>query len=183
MEIGDGARGVLLGEALGTMVVAETEVTRAIDGDDEVTLKTEIIQGFHADQPQGVPVEQLGEGGTADVSNKVIQGLGDRQAILLRASQVIEVMEDGAFQVAQVVIGGTAAAQAQPKEKQPPPAEEAAVVLDHGFVAGVGQLVLPARQVREEMADGLEKGPGQGYDLPHLRRWAVTWVWIKARDS
>ena len=156
------------------MVVAETEIAGAIDGDYEVTLKTEIIQGFHADQPQGVPVEQLGEGGTADVSNKVIQGFGDRQAILLGARQAVEVMEDGAFQVAQVVVGGTPAAQAQPKEKQSPPAEETAVVLDHGLVASVGQLILPARQVREEMADGFEKSPGQGYDLPHLRRWAVT---------
>jgi len=156
------------------MVVTEAEVAGAIDGNDEIAQETEIIQGFHADQPQGVPVEQLGEGGVANVPNKVIQGFSDGEAILLRASQAVEVVEDGTFQVAQVVIGGTSATQAQPKEEQSPPAKKPAVVLDHGRVAGVGQFVLPGRQVREEMADGFEKSPGQGYDLPDLRRWAVT---------
>ncbi len=82
-------------------MVVLTEVAGAIDGDYEVTLKTEIIQSFHADQPAGVLVKQLGEGGAADVPNKVIQSFGDRQGILLRARQVVEVVEDGAFQVAQ----------------------------------------------------------------------------------
>ena len=128
-------------------------------------------------------VKQLGEGGAADVSDEVIEGLGDRQGILLGARQEVEVVEDGAFQVAQVVIGGTAAAQTQAEEEQSPPAEKAAVILDHGLEAGVGQLVQPAGQLREEVADGFEEDPGQGYDLPRLRRWAVTWVWIRARDS
>jgi hypothetical protein len=50
------------------------------------------------------------------------------------------------------------------------------MILDHGLVAGIGQLVQPAGQLREEVADGFEKGPRQGYDLPRLRRWARTWV-------
>src|SRR5512138_1598935 len=141
MEIGDSARGVLLGQALGTVVVTEAEVAGAIDGGNEVALEAKIVQGFHADQPPGVLVAQLGEGGAANVSNKVIQGFGDWERILLGAGQTVEVVENGAFQVAQVVIGGTAAAQAQAKEEQPPPAEKAAVVLHHGLVAGVGQLV------------------------------------------
>jgi hypothetical protein len=41
------------------------------------------------------------------------------------------------------------------------PAEKAAAILDHGFEAGVGQLVQPAGQLREEMADGFEKDPDQ----------------------
>jgi hypothetical protein len=57
------------------------------------------------------------------------------------------------------------------------------VIFDHGREAGVGQLVQPAGQLREEVADGFEEGSGQGYDLPRLRRRAVTWVWISARDS
>ena len=48
------------------------------------------------------------------------------------------------------------------------------MILDHGLEAGVGQLVEPGGQLREEVADGFEKGPGQRYDLPRLRRWAVT---------
>ena len=113
----------------------------------------------------------------------MVEGFGDRQGVLLGARQMVEVMENGAFQVAQVVVGRTAAAQAQAEEEQPPPAKKAAVVVDHGFEAGVGQLVEPVGQLREEMADGFEKGASQGYDLPRLRRWAVTWVWISARDS
>jgi len=163
--------------------MTEAEVAGAIHGGNEVALETEIVQGFHADQPPRVLVAQLGEGGAADVSNKVIQGFGDRQGILLCARQVVEIVENGAFEVAQVVIGGTTAAQAQPKEEQPPKAEEAAVVLDHRRKAGVGQLVQPVGQFREEVAERFEKGPGQGYDLPRLRRWAVTWVWMSARDS
>ena len=104
--------------------------------------------------------QQLGEGGAADVANEVIEGLGHRQGVLLCAGQEIEIVQDSAFRVAQVVIGGTTAAQAQSKEKQSPPAKKAAVVLDHGHEAGVGQFVLPGRQVREEMADGFEKSSG-----------------------
>jgi hypothetical protein len=73
--------------------------------------------------------------------------------------------------------------QAQPEEEQSPPAEEAAVIGDHGLEAGVGQLVEPGRGLGEEVAEGLEKDLEQSYDLPRLRRWAVTWVWIRARES
>ena len=183
MEIGDGPRGVLLGQALGTMVMTEAEIAGAIHRGNEIALEAEIVQSFHTDKPLSVLVEQLGEGGAADVPNEMIQGLGDRQRVLLRAGQMVEVMEHGAFQVAQVVIGRAAAAQAQAEEEQSPPAEKPAVILDHGFKAGVGQLVEPVGQLREEMADGFEKGASQGYDLPRLRRWAVTWVWIRARES
>lgn len=48
------------------------------------------------------------------------------------------------------------------------------MILDHGLEASVGQLVQPAGQLRKEMADGFEEGPGQRYDLPRLRRRAVT---------
>jgi hypothetical protein len=58
----------------------------------------------------GVLVKQLAEGGTADMSDKVIEGFGDRQGILLGVRQEIQIVEDGAFQVAQVVVGRTAAA-------------------------------------------------------------------------
>jgi len=139
-------------------------------------LETEIVQGFHADEPLGVLVEQLGESGAADVSDEMIQGLGDREGLLLSAGKMVEVVEDGAFEVAQVVVGRTAAAQTQSEQEQAPPAEKTAVILDHGLEAGVGQLVQPAGQFREEVADGFEKSPCQGYDLPRLRRLAVTWV-------
>jgi hypothetical protein len=60
------------------------------------------------------------------VAYKVIEGFGDWKGILLGARQAVEVMEDGAFEIAQVVIGGTAAAQAQPEQEQAPPTEKAA---------------------------------------------------------
>ena len=79
MEIGDGDRGVFLRQAWGTMRMTEAEVTGAVHGRAEITLKAEIVQGFHADQPLGVLVEQLGESGAADVPDKMVQGFGDRQ--------------------------------------------------------------------------------------------------------
>jgi hypothetical protein len=139
------------------MMMAKAEVTGAIDGGDEVALETEIVQGFHADKPQGVLVKQLGEGGAADVTDKMIQGLGHREGVLLGAGQEIEIVEDGQFEVPQVVIGGTAAAQAQTKEEHPPPAKETAVVLDHRLEAGVGQVVQPTGRLGEEVADGFEE--------------------------
>ena len=163
--------------------MTEAEVTGAIDGGDEIALDTKVVQGFHAQEPQGVLVEQLGESGAADMTQEMIEGLGDREAFLVGARQEVEVVEDGAFEVAQVVVGRTAAAQAQPEQEQSPPAEKAAVILNHGLVAGVGQLVQPAGQFREEVADGFKKDPDQSYDLARRRRRAVTWVWMRARES
>ncbi len=66
-------------------------------------------------------------------------------------------MQDGAVQVPQVIIGGTAAAQAQPEQEQSPPAEKTPVILDQGLAAGVGQLVQPVGGFGEEVADGFEE--------------------------
>jgi hypothetical protein len=57
------------------------------------------------------------------------------------------------------------------------------VILDHGLEAGIGQLVQPARRLGEEVADGFEEDLEEVYDLPDLRRLAVTWVWMRARES
>jgi hypothetical protein len=40
--------------------------------------------------------------------------------------------------------------------------------------AGVGQLIDPTGQFREEVPNGFEEDGDQGYDLPDLRRLAVT---------
>src|SRR5260370_31053214 len=152
MEIADGARGVVLGQALGTMVMTEAEVTGAINRSDEIALETEIVQRFHADEPLGVPVKQLGESGAADMSDKMVEGFGDREGILLGARQEVEVVEDGTFQVAQVVVGRTTSAQAQPKQEQSPPAEKAAVILDPRLARGVGAVVPATRGFPGEKA-------------------------------
>jgi len=183
MEVGDGARGVFLGQALRAVTRAKTQVTGPVHGGDEFTPAPEIVEGFPAQEPLGVLVKQLGEGRAADMANEVIQGLGDRERILRGARQAVEIMEDGAFEVAQVVIGGTSAAQAQPKQEQAPPTEKAAMILDPGFEAGVGQLVQPLRQGREEVADGGEKDADQSYDLPCGCRRARTGVRIRAKVS
>ena len=83
-------------------------------------------------------------------------------------------MQDGQFEIAQIIIGRTAAAQAQAEEEQSPPAEKAAMILDHRHEAGIRQLVQPGGQFGEEVPDGFEEGAGQGYDLPCRRRLAVT---------
>jgi hypothetical protein len=119
-------------------------------------------------------MKQLGKSGAADMVDEMIEGLGDWEGILLGARQLVEVLQNGAFDVAQIVIGRTTAAQAQAKEQESPPSKKAAVIGDHGLEACVGQLVQPVGQFREEVADGFEKGPGQGYDLPRWRRRAVT---------
>ena len=85
-------------------------------------------------------------------------------------------MQDGQFQVTQVMIGRAAAAQAQPEQEQSPPAKEAPVILDHRLKAGIGQLVQPGGGFGEEVTDGFEEDLEQAYDLPDLRRFAVTWV-------
>jgi hypothetical protein len=102
-------------------------------------------------------VQQLGESRAADVADEVIEGLGDREALLLGAGQEVQVVQDGTVQVAQVIVGGTAAAQTQPEQEQSPPAKEAPVILDHRLEAGVGQLVQPTGGLGEEVADGFEE--------------------------
>jgi len=183
MEIGDLARGVFLGQALRAMAMAETEITGAVNGGDKIALEPEIVQGFHADEPLRVLLEQLSEGRAADMADKVIEGFGNRQSVLLGAGQKIEIVEDGAFQIAQVIVSGAAAAQTQSEEEQSPPAQKAPVIIDQRLVTGVGQLVQPGGQLRKEMADGSEERPGQGYDLPRRRRLAATCERIRARAS
>jgi len=126
---------VLLGQALRAVAMTETEVSGAVNGSDELALKAEIVQGFHADEPLEVLPEQQREGWAADMADQMIEGPSDRESFLVGAGQAVEIVEDGTFEVAQVVIGGAAAAQAQPEEEHPPPAEEAPVVIDHGLEA------------------------------------------------
>ena len=174
MEIGNLAGGVFLGQALRAMAMAETQIAGAVNGGDKIPLEPEIVQGFHADQPLGVLAEQLSKSRAADMTDKVVEGFGDRQGILVGPGEEVEIMENGAFQIAQVIIGGAAAAQTQAKEQQAPPAEKTAVIIDQGLIARIGQPVQPRGQFREKMADGAEEGARQGYDLPRWRRWAVT---------
>ena len=183
MEIGDLARGVFLGQALRAMVMAETEITGAVYGGHEIALEPEIVQGFHADKPLGVLPEQLSESRAADMADKVVERLGDGQSVLLGVRQKIEIMEDGAFQIAQVVIGRTPATQPQSEEQQSPPTQKAPVIFHQRLATGIGQLVQPGGQLREEVADGSDERPGQGYDLPCRRRRAVTCDWIRAKES
>jgi hypothetical protein len=48
------------------MVMSDAEIANGIHGGHEVALETEIVQGFHVDQPLGVLVEQLGKGGALE---------------------------------------------------------------------------------------------------------------------
>ena len=166
MKVGDLARGMFLGQALRAVAVAETEIAGAVNGGHQIALEPEIVQGFHADEPLRVLPEQQSESRAADMADKVVERFGNRQSILIGASQKIEIVEDGAFQVAQIIIGRAAAAQTQAKEQQPPPAQEAPVINDQRLATGIGQLVQPGGQLRKEVADGAEEGARQGYDLP-----------------
>jgi hypothetical protein len=183
MEVGDLARGVFLGQALRAMAMAETEIAGAVNGGHNIALEPEIVQGFHADEPLSVFPEQVSESRAADMADKVVEGLGDGQSVLVGAGQKIEIVEDGAFQIAQVVIGRTPATQPQSEEQQSPPAQKAPVIFHQGLATSIGQLIQPGGQLREEVADGSDEGPGQGYDLPRRRRLAATWERIRARAS
>jgi len=79
-------------QALVAMVVTEAQIAGAINGDNEMALATKIVQGLHADEPLVVAMEQLGEGRAADMPNKMIEGLGHRQRLLLGAGQLVEIM-------------------------------------------------------------------------------------------
>jgi hypothetical protein len=57
MEVANLARAMLLGQALGAVLMTETQIARAINRNNEVALETEIVQGFHADQPLSVLAE------------------------------------------------------------------------------------------------------------------------------
>src|SRR5258708_36638121 len=116
MEIGDRARGVLLRQALGTMMMTEAEITGAINGGDAITLEAEIVESFHADEPLGVLAQQLGEGGAAEWSDKMIEGFGDGQGFLFGAGQPVEVVENGSVEVAPVGVIADAADQGQPDD-------------------------------------------------------------------
>jgi len=157
MEIGEGAGRMFLRQALGAMTVAEAQITGAVNADDGVGLETEIIQGLHTQESLGVPTQEVRESPTAHMADEVVQGLGDGQGGLRGARQMIEIVEDGAFQIAQVIIGRASAAQPQAKEQQPPPVEKTPVVIDQRLVASVRQLVQPPGQFREEVADGATK--------------------------
>ena len=183
MEVGDLARGVFLGQALRAVAVAETEIAGAVNGGHEIALEPEIVQGFHADEPLRVLPEQLSESRAADMADKVIEGFGNRESVLLGAGQKIEIVEDGAFQIAQVVISRAPASQTQSEEQQSPPAQKAPVIFHQRLATGIGQLIQPGGQLREEVADGSDERPGQGYDLPCRRRRAVTCDWIRAKES
>ena len=150
---------------------------------NEVALEAEIVQGFHADETLGVLVKQVAEGFAADVADEVVEGFGDGQGSLVSGCQVVEVVEDGALQVAQVVIRRAAAAQPQAEKERAPPSQEAAVVFDQRLEARVGQLVEPVSGVGKEVAGCFEESPQQAYDLPRLSRFAATWVLMRARDS
>jgi hypothetical protein len=57
------------------------------------------------------------------------------------------------------------------------------VIIHQRLVSGIGQLVQPGGQLREEVADGSDESPGQGYNLPRRRRRAATCERIRARAS
>jgi hypothetical protein len=119
MEIGEGPEGVLLGQALRAVAMTETEVTGAVNGSDELALEAEIVQGFHADEPLEVVPEQQREGWAADMADRMIEGPGDRESFLVGAGQAVQIVEEGTFEVAQVVIGGAAATRSSPRSSNP----------------------------------------------------------------
>ena len=58
----DGGVAVFLGQTLGTVLAVEAQHAGAIQGDDQVTLEAERIQGPHPDQAVGAALAQAGEG-------------------------------------------------------------------------------------------------------------------------
>ena len=84
MQIAGRAVGVLLRQALGTMMMTEAEVTGAVDGDDGIALEAEVVERLHPQESLGVLVEQFGESVAANMADKgVVEGPGDWEGRLL----------------------------------------------------------------------------------------------------
>ena len=135
IAISAGARGVLLRRALGTLGMTEAEGAGALHGGEAVARERQILQGLPAPEPLGVLGEQLGASEAADLPHKMSAGLGAREGLLLGARQGVEVVAEGPFEVAQVVVGATAAAPTQAEPEPSPPADKAA---DQGGMFGQG---------------------------------------------
>ena len=104
----------------------------------------------------------------------MVEGLVDRQGGLVGLGQLVGVVQDAEFQIAQFVIQVPAAAQFEAEQEQPPPQQKARVVNDHFLEAGVGQLIGPAVKPGPKVAEALEEDFAKLYDLPALRRLLVT---------
>ena len=105
MEVRDFARGVFLRKTPVTVFVAKAQITGSIDAEDEIASKTKIIQRFHADEPLIVLMAQVLESAASNMADKMIESFGNRQGLLIGASQVVEIVKNGAFQITQIVIG------------------------------------------------------------------------------
>jgi hypothetical protein len=119
MEIGDLTGGRLLRQAPGAMVMTEAEITGAIDGDNEVALEAEMVQSLHADEPLSVLVQQLGKRGAADMSDKLVEGLGDGEGVLLGARQEVQVVTDDTFRSRRSLSAERRIPKPKPKSSNP----------------------------------------------------------------
>jgi hypothetical protein len=104
----------------------------------------------------------------------MVEGFVNRQGGLLSLGQLVGVVQNTQFQIAQFVIQVPAAAQFEAEQEHPPPQQEARLVGDHFLEAGVGQLIGPAIKPGPKVAEALEEDSAKLYDLPALRRWLVT---------
>ena len=96
------------------------------------------------------------------MAEEVIEGFMDRQGLLLGFGQLIDVVQDGQFDVPELVVQGAPAPQFEGEQKQAPPDQEAFVIDDHLPETGVRQLIDPRIEIRPEVAEGPNKGLAQG---------------------
>jgi hypothetical protein len=143
------------------MSLLENQISRAIGGDNELSLKAESVQHFVADEPAHAAIAQLCQSRRTDVAQEMVQRLMHRQGGLVGPSQLVEISQDAQFQVTEFVIQVAAAAQFETEQQQAPPEQKARFIGDQDLPARVGQLVGPTIEPRPEVANGFKKDTAQ----------------------
>ena len=175
---------VFLGQAVFAVPLVKSEHAGAVHRHDQAAQESERVQGPHPNQAAGTALPQGGQRfGSLTMFQEVIDGVGDRQGLLVGRGQAVEIGQEAQLQVAQVKINLPAAAQAQGEEEQRQPEQEAAGIDHEGLEAGVGHLVQPGVELGEEVAQGADEDRAQLQDLPARRRCWVVWVRTRARLS
>ena len=93
------------------MALGKAEVARAVDGEDQAALQASAIKDLVADERAHTSGAQLGQRGGTHVAQKVAQCFVDGQGLLSGVGEPIDIGQHMGFQVAQLEVQLTAAAQ------------------------------------------------------------------------
>jgi hypothetical protein len=105
---------------------------------------------------------------------EVVEGIVDRPCVEVCLGQAVEVGEDLGAAGVEVVVELATAAELEEVKTDSPPGEEACGIGNGVGDAAVRELVEPAVEVGEEVANRLDEGLPGDQGRPALRRWWRT---------